>query len=135
VVAASAFRNSSWVRVTRRHPCPICGHPDWCSVSANGRIVCCMRVPTNRTTKNGGWIHHLGYPQPLTLPPPRPIEQLPKAAGEILHVTYSGLLVELGLSDWHRRNLQQRGLTDSQICELNYGPCRYPTVTSSFENL
>ena len=120
MVAASAFRNSNWVRVTRRHPCPICGHPDWCSVSINGLIVYCMRVTSNQPTKNGGWIHPMGYPQPLTLPPLRPVEKVSKAAGEILHVTYSGLLFELGLSDWHRRNLQKRGLTDSQINGLNY---------------
>jgi hypothetical protein len=120
VGAASTFRNPNWVRVNHRHPCPICGHPDWCSVSASGMIVYCMRVTGNQPTKNGGWIHQIGEPLPLNLQPPRPVKQLSRAAGEILHHSYTGLLFELGLSDWHRRNLRQRGLTDSQINGLNY---------------
>jgi len=34
----------SWQRVTREHPCPICGKPDWCTVASDGRAACCMRV-------------------------------------------------------------------------------------------
>lgn len=48
---------SRWERVTIHKPCPICGKPDWC-----GRImdvICCMRVQSERPTKNGGWIHVL----------------------------------------------------------------------------
>lgn len=27
------------IRVTRRAPCPICEHPDWCSISDDGAIA------------------------------------------------------------------------------------------------
>ena len=50
---------SEWVRVTQRRPCPICHHPDWCTVTADGRIACCMRVDSGRPARNGGSIHRL----------------------------------------------------------------------------
>ncbi len=33
-----------WPRVSRRHPCPICGKTDWCQISPDSAIVGCMRV-------------------------------------------------------------------------------------------
>ncbi len=48
---------SEWKRVSKRHPCPICDHPDWCTVSEN--VACCMRVESPKPAKNGGWIHRL----------------------------------------------------------------------------
>ena len=33
----------SWVRVNKNKPCPICGKPDWCSVTVDGACRC-MRV-------------------------------------------------------------------------------------------
>lgn len=35
--------------------CPVCGKPDWCTVSKIG--ICCMRVPSDRQLRNGGWLH------------------------------------------------------------------------------
>ena len=58
--------NSEWVRVTRHRPCPICGKPDWCGVSADGEVACCMRVESDRPARNGGWLHR------ITDAPPRP---------------------------------------------------------------
>lgn len=64
---------SSWIRVTRRHPCPICHHADWCGISANGLIACCMRVDSGRPARNGGSIHRLSEGvAPATLRPIRP---------------------------------------------------------------
>lgn len=51
-----------WQRVTRRRPCPICGRPDWCTFVGpddSPTVVCCMRVESDRPTKNGGWLHRL----------------------------------------------------------------------------
>jgi hypothetical protein len=34
----------TWRRVTRAAPCPICGKPDWCSVSEDTTAALCMRM-------------------------------------------------------------------------------------------
>lgn len=49
------------VRVSRQHPCPICGKPDWCGVSADGAVCVCMRVSDGalKRTPNGGHLHIL----------------------------------------------------------------------------
>lgn len=52
---------SGWRRVTRTNPCPACGRPDWCGVSADGAVVRCMRVASDQPCRGdaGGWIHRL----------------------------------------------------------------------------
>ena len=48
-------------RVSRRNPCPICGRPDWCSVSADGHLCICMRISEGsvKQSSNGGFVHVL----------------------------------------------------------------------------
>ncbi|QDU34897.1 hypothetical protein KS4_29740 [Poriferisphaera corsica] len=52
---------SDLVRVGRGHPCPICGKPDWCSVSNDGQVCICMRVSEGCVleTRNNGFLHKL----------------------------------------------------------------------------
>lgn len=50
---------SKWRPVRKSHPCPICGRPDWCQVSTDGRICICQRVQSTKRTKSGGNIHRL----------------------------------------------------------------------------
>jgi len=52
----------NWIRVKRNKPCPICERPDWCSVSGDGTIVCCMRIESPKPCKSGGWFHNLREP-------------------------------------------------------------------------
>ena len=60
--------------MTRHRPCPICQKPDWCGVSADGEVACCMRVKSDHPTRNGGWLHSIaGAP-----PPPIPREYVPR---------------------------------------------------------
>ena len=47
----------SWIRVSGKKPCPICGHRDWCSVSEDGAVAICMREPSDKECKSGGWMH------------------------------------------------------------------------------
>lgn len=47
---------SSWRRVTRSEPCPVCSKPDWCGVTSDGSVVRCMRIESDRPNA-GGWIH------------------------------------------------------------------------------
>jgi 5S rRNA maturation endonuclease (ribonuclease M5) len=51
----------SWKRVTREFPCPICGKPDWCLVSADGSAAICARVQSPKPCgrSSAGWLHLL----------------------------------------------------------------------------
>lgn len=50
----------AWVRVTKKQKCPICEKPDWCVLSDDGAVACCMRVTSEKVLRNGGWLHRLG---------------------------------------------------------------------------
>jgi len=49
----------SFSRVSKLSPCPICDKPDWCRVFADGWVEC-MRVPSDKPAKSGGWMHSQG---------------------------------------------------------------------------
>lgn len=65
-----------WIRVNRRHRCPICDKPDWCCVSEE--LALCMRVESSTPSHGnaGGWLHKLTDPLPRYITPPR-IEHAP----------------------------------------------------------
>ena len=119
-----------WIRITRRNACPICGKPDWCLISQDGKAAICARIESDKPAgnKGAGWLHKLDTANPLPTPPKRrpDARQTPKALPDVLDVVYRTLLAELRLSERHRENLQQRGLTDAQIEEL-----RYRTLTAN----
>lgn len=56
----------SWVRTSKRLPCPICERTKWCSISSDGTACRCTRVKSDKpsTSKDGSlaWIHRLGGP-------------------------------------------------------------------------
>ncbi|MCC6673335.1 MAG: hypothetical protein IT458_19910 [Planctomycetes bacterium] len=60
----SSAEHTGWVRVTRARPCPVCAKPDWCTITADGALAMCMRVPDGAagTTRNGGYLHRLRSP-------------------------------------------------------------------------
>lgn len=62
-----------WIRVSRRHPCPICPKPDNCTVSEDGRAVWCGRVSEGSVRENNGgqYLHWLDGEQAVPMPPPR----------------------------------------------------------------
>lgn len=62
---------SKIMRVSRAHPCPICGKPDWCTYTEDGRLAFCMRVESDRTAGNGAYVHVLRADTPAL--PRRPI--------------------------------------------------------------
>ena len=100
-------------RVSRRHPCPICGKTKWCGVTST--FVICMRVPSDRPTQNGGWVHLLGPERPADLPPPPPRSGEPAAPVERRHRVYRELLGLLALDERHRENLRKRGVEDEAV--------------------
>jgi len=52
---------SKWVRVTKHNPCPICGKPDWCLTSEDGKSAICARTESDKPAgnKGAGWLHTL----------------------------------------------------------------------------
>lgn len=48
-----------WRRITRGRPCPVCGKPDWCGVSIDECVAVCMRIESDKPSRNGGWVHRL----------------------------------------------------------------------------
>src|SRR4030042_1814088 len=114
---------SKWIRVTRHNQCPICGKPDWCLISEDGKIAICARIESHKPVgnKGAGWLHTLDNSMPL--PPPKPrldTKQTLKAMPEVVDKAYHALLAELTLSEMHRDNLRRRGLTYAEIHILGY---------------
>ena len=53
-----------WRRVTREHPCPVCGKPDWCLTSADGTAAICPRISSPKRCGEAGWLHWLTDQRP-----------------------------------------------------------------------
>lgn len=102
-------------RVTRSHPCPVCGKPDWCGYTDT--IAICMRVPSDRPSKNGGWVHRLtddNWQGAEYNPGPKPTK---RADIFTLDRAYRIMAAheDLKLSRAHREHLWKRGLEDGAI--------------------
>lgn len=55
-------RRGEFRRVTKAHPCPICGRPDWCLVagpSDTPTAALCARVESVKRCGQAGWLHRL----------------------------------------------------------------------------
>tara|TARA_R100000808_G_C2152093_1_gene161381 strand:- start:3906 stop:4712 length:807 start_codon:yes stop_codon:yes gene_type:complete len=52
---------SNWKRVNTNNPCPICGKPDWCSISKDKSAVICPRVEegSKKYIDGSGYLHIL----------------------------------------------------------------------------
>jgi hypothetical protein len=63
----------AWLPVTKRDPCPVCKKNDYCTRTADGELVCCMRVESAKpsTNKLGGWLHKLADPLPVVVVKPK----------------------------------------------------------------
>ena len=112
------MQDQNWKRVSRDEHCPICGKPDWCTVTADGMIACCMRVEAEKQAANGGWIHSLSdTPSPFVVSYAPTNQSNPKAEPTVLDKVYSQMLNRLTLSEGHREELlsPQRGMTIEQI--------------------
>lgn len=115
--------NQEWKRVTRKHPCPCCGKPDWCSVTADGSRAVCMRKESDKPTKNHGWLHILCESSDFTpKAPTRPlVHSHPPAEPDRLDSVYTRLLRDLlVLSEDHRARLRARGLSDADVDAAGY---------------
>lgn len=58
-----------WARVTKSAPCPICQKGDWCTIDKDTGAVCCMRIQSEKSLANGGYLHRGTEVQRTPLPP------------------------------------------------------------------
>jgi len=110
---------TDWIRVTRQRLCKICDKGDWCTFSADGGVACCMRVESDRRTKNGGWLHRLRddwTPPPIASRPRRPRPSIDWAAR---HQRYRRHLTDAG-RDHIARTL---GVSTATIDAMAIGWC------------
>lgn len=69
---------SDFLRVSKHNPCPVCQNDSWCTYSADGNVVKCVRVQSENACENRdgspGWLH---FDQPVDIvrvkPPEKPI--------------------------------------------------------------
>ncbi len=118
---------SLWYEVNRSDPCPICGRTDWCR--QNSTWIVCRRVDNgqgiHRLDKSGAdyWLYKRdGAIGPVAVDALPDIQQSEpeRADDKTLYMVYTSLLRALSLSDAHRNNLRQRGLTDEEIDKRRY---------------
>jgi hypothetical protein len=79
-----------------------------------------MRRPSDRTTRNGGYLHIFDDAPLIRLPRPpvpKPCTDAPRASVEQLSVVYESFLNHLVLANTHRQNLLARGFLDAAIIE------------------
>src|SRR5262249_48873634 len=121
-----AMARFSWVRVSANSPCPVCGKPDWCRVSADGAVAGCMRVEAGAfRVKDGSdgsrvHLHRLSGAEPNAPPPLPPGPEAKRAEGDTLHAVYGALLDHLSLSKAHGEALRRRRLPDDVIDRGGY---------------
>lgn len=65
---AISLLHSEFVRVDEKCPCPICGHPDWCMISKNGKTAICPRTESNRRWGDIGYLHQVKDNQKRVIP-------------------------------------------------------------------
>src|SRR5262249_23518414 len=121
-------RRRNWRRVSRAHPCPVCAHISWCSLSVDGRLAACRRVEVDawrsKTDRAGVpvYLHHLdGAAARPDLPPPRrAAPETPRVDVDLASRVYVALLERLSLADSHRADLERRGLCDDEVRRRGY---------------
>lgn len=112
-------------RVTRHDPCPVCGRADWCSIAADRSLAICMRFPSDRPSRNGGYVHR---PKSGKWPgagravgPVAADDPEPAAPPGRRDAAYRGLMALLPLSSRHRDALLARGFSAAEVDRLGYG--------------
>lgn len=121
-----------WKTVSNNHPCPICGKPDWCACSEDGRFIICRRAARSdgkhKTDSagcdywlydlhNGDWKNNRQYDFDA-IPPVK--SQAERAGPDTLDQVHRSILTELSLNEQHKKNLLERGLDEVQIAKRFY---------------
>lgn len=114
----------NWHRVTHRSPCPVCERPDWCTVSADGRFVHCMRVESERAACGdaGGWIHRSNGTQPMA-----ETKEIPKLRQEQVHALAKSMYEHSMAEEYVRALAKSLGVTFESLERLRVGYGRDPS--------
>ena len=121
--------NTVWLSVTTESPCHVCGKPDWCSTSSDGKMAICRRrnngTGERRVDTSGQdyWLYDLnGHRESNSSEDvsQQDGEVLGKADPQTLDRVYGALLDALALSLAHRQDLHRRGLTEACIKRGGY---------------
>src|SRR5947199_2687745 len=105
-------------RVSPRVPCAICGKPTWCSRSASGDFVICMRVEKGsvKRSRNDGFVHVLGARRFVCPDPTVRARREAIANADARNAAYESLLMHLTLSVDHDDGLRRRrGFSEEAI--------------------
>lgn len=121
---------SQILRVSKRSPCPICGKPDWCGLTEDGRYALCARTSIGSISlaKNGAYLHPLSLTmsrQVSAIPAPairgRGTAEVERANANHIDVVYRELLKRLRLLPHHGDHLlKKRQLSDTTIANNFY---------------
>lgn len=112
---------SSGVRSSQRNPCRVCGQRHGCLTWDDGGTLC-HHVESDRLT-DGGYYHPPADRGGAWSPPPvRTLRAAPRrhADPDACDRAYRAVLAAAGLSDAHRENLRQRGMSDDVIADGLY---------------
>lgn len=120
--------NSQYKRVSRRRTCLICGKPDWCSFTPDGKISFCARIVQNadRVSRTGwGVFYHeklLFADIPLPFPSKPPPKKAELAPIEIRDFAYRKLIELAPATDSKEIVNGPKGLRVRKILDFkNYG--------------
>jgi phage/plasmid primase-like uncharacterized protein len=112
--------NKTWKRVSRAHPCPVCGKPDWCLSSADGRAAICARVESSKRCGDAGWLHWLADD------PAGPRRHVRTVCLTAAQADFGSLAAEYrdALDAGRRHQLaRQLGVSEASLAELGVGSC------------
>lgn len=118
------MNSSTFTRVTRSTPCPICEAKGWCGIAEDQTAAICMRIADGavKETRNGGYLHIL---QEREFKPQRTRPVSSKLISTLAHIerrhaVYEEWLGSLSLSRTHANDLERRGLSDEAIARNLY---------------
>lgn len=123
--------NSPIKRVTRKNKCQICGKPDWCGFTDDGKLAFCMRESAGsfKQAGNGAYIHNLSLDVPWTTRPTQTTTPIGRSGNvETIRAgirrraeVYSEMLTSLTLTESHANLLlHERRLSDTSIANNLY---------------
>lgn len=110
---------ADWVRVNKRHPCPVCASPDWCIIAQDGTAAICARVESSKRVgeKGAGWLHRL---TDVNVPRPKPVfRPAPPAPTRDWDRFSTQCIRELAGDEW--RLAEVLGVSELSLCRLCCG--------------
>ncbi len=118
--------------VSKRRPCTVCKHPDWCEIHTQSGAVHCMRTESEHRSEHrgGGWWHNLPQPDektgrvvwsPEDFAASGEDTRPPGADAPTKHAVYAALLALCPLSPAHRAQLLGPTRQLPQEALANYG--------------